>query len=106
MKMREYGGDAFYSKSRDKYLCNGVSIPIIVPEEMKRIDINEYIIVFCAVRWREMKKQLDEITRCDYIYFHYPLDVDYRKDKEMGINHRIIIPTVRKLREHSTVMKL
>ena len=51
-----------------------------------------------------MKKQLDEITRCDYTYFHYPLDVDYRKDKELAINHRIILPAVRSLREHATLM--
>lgn len=92
-------------RGRDRYVGNGVSIPVIAPDEIKRIDIEKYCIVFCAVRWREMKKQLDEITRCDYTYFHYPLDVDYRKDKELGIHHRIIIPTVGILKEHATVRK-
>lgn len=92
-------------RGRDRYVGNGVSIPVITPEEIKRIDIEKYCIVFCAVRWREMKKQLDEITRCDYTYFHYPLDVDYRKDKELGIHHRIIIPTVSIIKEHATVRK-
>lgn len=93
------------NKGRDKYIYNELSIPIIQPEEINKIDIMKYIIVFCAVQWREMKKQLDEITRCNYCYFYYPIDVDYRKDKELGINHRIIVPAVRTLREYSTVKK-
>lgn len=92
-------------RGRDKYVYNGLSIPIIKPEEIKKFCDMKYIIVFCAVRWREMKNQLDEIIGCDYSHFHYPIDVDYRRNKELGISHRIILPTVRILREHSMVMK-
>lgn len=89
---------------RDTYISNGLSIPVIRPEEIKRVNIREYIIVFCSVQWREMKEQLDTIEY-DYTYFRYPLEIDYRKDKKLGIIHRIISPAVGKLREYSTVIK-
>lgn len=92
-------------RSRDKYMGNGLHIPIISPKEINKINIMNYVIIFCAVRWREMKKQLDEITRCSYSYYHFPVDVDYRKNKELGINHRIIMPAVKVLREHATISK-
>lgn len=91
--------------SRDRYNGNGLSIPVIQPKEIKRFDREEYVIVFCSLQWREMKKQLDAILGCDYTLFHYPLDVDYRRNKALGIRHRIILPAVRSLRDHSTMKK-
>lgn len=92
-------------RSREIYSHNDLSIPIIQPEKIKKFGIKEYVIIFCSLQWREMKKQLDAILGCDYTHFHYPLDVDYRRNKALGIRHRIILPAVRSLKEHSTMKK-
>lgn len=91
--------------AKDTYDYNDFIIPIIRPEEVKRIDCSNYIFVFCADQWKAMKEQLDGITGRNYTYFRYPLDVDYRKNRELGIYHRIIVPAMEKLREYSTVGK-
>lgn len=90
---------------KNTYDDNDITIPIVRPEEVKGIDCSKYIFIFCAVQWKVMKEQLDGITGQNYTYFHYPLDMDYRKNRELGIYHRIIVPTMEKLREYSTVGK-
>lgn len=90
-------------KKTDKCVYGEVEIPVISPKESIQIDFNKYIVVFCAVKWKEMQKQLDEILKQKYISFHYPLEIDYSKNSEFGIYHRIIVPSIEKLREYGVV---
>lgn len=91
-------------KSRT-YTYDVYDIPITIPNETGQIDFVKYVVVFCSEQWKEMKAQLDGIVSCEYVYFHYPMEVDYRKNRELGIYHRIIVPAMEKLREYSTVGK-
>lgn len=90
-------------RKKDKYVCGGLIIPVIRPEDSRQIDWDKYIVIFCASKWKEMQRQLDEILKQKYISFHYPLENDYRKNRELGIYHRIIIPSIEKLREYEMV---
>lgn len=87
-------------KKTDQCVYNGVTIPVISPKDSTQIDFEQYIVVFCAAKWKEMQRQLDGMLKQEYVSFHYPLEIDYRKNSELGIYHRIIVPSIEKLREY------
>lgn len=90
----------------DIYTYDAFRIPVILPGEISKIDLSNYVILFCASQWKEMKEQLDGILGQEYIYFHYPLVIDYRKNRELGIYHRVVVPAIKKLKEHSKMERV
>lgn len=89
----------------DVYTYDKFCIPVMYPAEINRFDLSNYIIIFCAGSWKEMKEQLDGIAGQEYICFHYPLNIDYRKNRPLGIFHRIVVPSVEILKEYSVMEK-
>ena len=45
----------------DIYTYDAFRIPVILPGEISKIDLSNYVILFCASQWKEMKEQLDGI---------------------------------------------
>ncbi len=89
----------------EMYRYGGLSIPVMRPAEVGGKDLSGHMVIFCAAKWRKMKEQLDRITSSAYAYFHFPIEVDYRKEKELGIRHRIIVPALDRLSEYSVMDK-
>lgn len=88
-------------KKKEKCVYGEMEIPVISPKDCQQIDFHKYIVVFCAAQWKEMQQQLDGIQKQDYIRFHYPFEIDYRNHRELGIYHRIIMPSIEKLSEYA-----
>lgn len=88
-------------QAKERYRYKDSYIPIFRPTEIIRKDLTKYVLLFCSDQWKKMKEQLDKMLSCDYIFYHYPLVLDYTKNKELGIYHRIIVPAIEKLREFS-----
>lgn len=89
----------------DIYTYDKFCIPVVYPTEISRFDLSYYIMVFCAESWKEMKDQFDVLAGQEYIFFHYPLNIDYRRDRPLAIFHRIVVPAVEILKEYSVMEK-
>lgn len=60
------------------FLRQNKEIMIVNPEEVNRLNIDAYVVLFCSASYEDMKIQLDRllVERC-YIYFRYPLSEDF-----------------------------
>lgn len=83
--------------SIDSFLCEDRMIAVCRPEKLADVNLTEYVIVFFGHKWQEMKQQLDGIWGKEYVYFHYPFEVDYRIDKKMAYSHRVAVPVLEEL---------
>lgn len=85
------------NQKKDMYIYEKRKIPVYKPEVLLDKCLDEYIIIFFANKWKEMKKQLDELLVKEYEYFYFPFEVNYMIDKEMSYYHRVAVPVIEEL---------
>lgn len=85
------------NQKKDRYIYENRKIPVYKPEVLLDKSLDEYIIIFFANKWKEMKAQLDELLVREYEYFYFPFEVNYMIDKEMSYYHRVAVPVIEEL---------
>lgn len=89
-----------------EYVCGEKKIPVYNPMKLVEIDLESYIIIFFARKWKEMKMQLDEILNKEYQYFYFPFEVEYMRNKEIGYYHRVVVPVIEGIENHGMLQKV
>lgn len=85
----------------NNYSYDDICIPVYRPSNLKKEDLQRHIIIFFASKWKEMKRQLDELLDINYQYYYFPFEVDYMHDKEITYYHRVVIPVVEELEKNN-----
>lgn len=67
-------------------------LPVYAPSYLEKCDLDHYIIGFFTEKWEKMKNQVDSILNMEYEFFYYPLEIDYKIEKEISYQHRLIAP--------------
>lgn len=85
---------------KENLLVDGKEIPVCIPEKVLEYDTDKYVFLFCAVAWSEMKEQLDNLIGKEYLYFRYPLSIDYMNNYEKAYQVRVVNKVIEKLNEY------
>ena len=81
----------------------GFEILVENPNEVVKIDIDKYIVIFCGADSDAMKGQLDELIGCVYQSFYYPLFEDYDIHSIKYKMRTIVEPVVYELEKYGNI---
>ena len=73
------------------------------PQKILELNLDEYIVVFFANKWKEMEEQLDSNLELEYQSFHFPFGINYIVDKKRNYYHRIVVPIIEELEKNGKI---